>query len=448
MKRKNIFFMLMSLALILFLAACGSSNSNEPEKEDGKTVVNFWHSMGGHNLSVLEDIIDDYNENQDEVVVKSIYQGSYREGFSKINSVLGTKDVPALMQLNEESTKPMIDMGEIKPMQEFIEKDNYSIDNFEPAILGRYEVDGKLYSMPFNPSVAVVYYNKDAFEEVGLDPDNPPQTYSEFEEAAEKLTKKSGNNVDRYGINIRNFGWHYEQLVVNQGGYTVNNENGRAGEPTEGTINNEEMVRSINWIKDMYDKGIFANLGRTGDDVKDAFFAGNVAMMVDSSSAAVPTIDTASFDVGIAKYPIPDGMDPQGSVIGGASLWIFDSIPEETQEAAWDFVQHIMKTETQTEWVSGTGYYPVTTDVYETEEYKQHLEEYPEVQVSLDQLALSKVTPVNQGAYIGVYPDIRVIIEDAIERILDGSESVEDALDRANDEVTDALERYKKTEGK
>jgi len=103
--------------------------------------------------------------------------------------------------------------------------------------LGRYEVDGKLYAMPFNPSIAVIYYNKEAFREVGLDPETPPHTYSEYEEAAEKLTVRNGDNIVRYGLNIFTTAWRLEQLVVNQGGYLVNNENGQSGEATEGTIN-------------------------------------------------------------------------------------------------------------------------------------------------------------------------------------------------------------------
>ncbi|NGP45249.1 ABC transporter substrate-binding protein [Bacillaceae bacterium SIJ1] len=441
MKLQNIVGLLV---FTLLLAACGYPSSSEPMTEDGKTVVTFWHSMSGNNLNVLEDIITDYNSEQSEVIVKPVFQGTYREGFSKINSVIGTDDVPALMQLNEESTKPMIDMGEIKPMQDFIDQDNFNIENFEPAILGRYEVDGKLYSMPFNPSVAVVYYNKDAFKEVGLDPENPPHTYSEFAEAAELLTTKNGSEVERYGINIRNYGWHYEQLVVNQGGYTVNNENGRSGTPTEATIHNEEMKRAITWIKEMYDQGTFVNLGRNNDDVKESFFAGKVAMIVDTSSNAVPAIEDASFDLGIAKYPVADGVEPHGSVIGGASLWIFDDIPEETQHAAWDFVQYLLEPDTQVKWTTNTGYYPVSTDVYENELYKTHLENYPQVQATLDQLHLAEVSPVTQGAYIGVYPDIRIIIEDQVEKILEGSLTIDEALDQANDEVTEVLQQYQK----
>ncbi len=169
-------------------------------------------------------------------------------------------------------------------------------------------------------------------------------------------------------------------------------------------------------------------------------------MFVESSSAAVPIIENADFEVGISLYPIPDGVNANGSVIGGASLWIFDGIPEETQDAAWEFVKYLLEPEIQAEWTTRTGYFPVSQDVHETETYVEYLEEYPAFQTALDQLHLGDVNHVTQGAYIGVYPDIRVIMEDAFEDILQNDANISEKLDEANDAITSAMERYERTE--
>src|SRR3989442_7433048 len=72
--------------------------------------------------------------------------------------------------------------------------------------------------MPFNASSSIFYYNKDAFKEVGLDPDKPPVTFSEITDAAKKLTKKdaSGQTV-RYGFGPSIYGWFFEQLLATSG---------------------------------------------------------------------------------------------------------------------------------------------------------------------------------------------------------------------------------------
>ena len=65
-------------------------------------------------------------------------------------------------------------------------------------VLNYYTIDGQLYSMPFNTSNAVLYYNKDMFREAGLDPDKPPATFSEFREYAKKMTKDGKYGFGNY----------------------------------------------------------------------------------------------------------------------------------------------------------------------------------------------------------------------------------------------------------
>ena len=45
--------------------------------------------------------------------------------------------------------------------------------------------------MPFNSSTPVMYYNKDAFEKAGLDPEKAPETFEEIEEASKKIVKSN-----------------------------------------------------------------------------------------------------------------------------------------------------------------------------------------------------------------------------------------------------------------
>ena len=58
-------------------------------------------------------------------------------------------------------------------------------------------VDGKIYSIPFQRSTEILFYNKDAFKEVGLDPEKAPATWDELVEDAKLLT-----NENRYGVGI------------------------------------------------------------------------------------------------------------------------------------------------------------------------------------------------------------------------------------------------------
>lgn len=87
----------------------------------------------------------------------------------------------------------MVDSGYIVPVEDFIAADeSFNKEDIEPNLVSYYSVDGKQYAMPFNSSTPLLYYNKDAFKEAGLDPEKAPETFAQVLEYAEKLTKKHG----------------------------------------------------------------------------------------------------------------------------------------------------------------------------------------------------------------------------------------------------------------
>src|SRR6266498_3550082 len=75
------------------------------------------------------------------------------------------------------------------------DRDKFSTADFEPAVINYYKFQDKLQSMPFNSSSAILYYNKDAFKDAGLDPEKAPVTFTEVADAAKKLTKKDSGGA-------------------------------------------------------------------------------------------------------------------------------------------------------------------------------------------------------------------------------------------------------------
>src|SRR5690625_2877594 len=233
-------FVLM-LIFILVLSACSGDGKESLEDEggnaDGKTNITFWHSMSGDNGDELEAIADKFNEQSDSVHVEPIFQGSYDDSLTKLRAVGGSDEAPAIVQVFEGGTKYMSESGFITPMQEFIDADDFDVSILEPNILAYYELDGQLYSMPFNTSNAIMYYNKDMFQEAGLDPENPPRSFSEMKEAAETLTTDNTQ-----GFSFATISWFFEEIMANNGGLIINNDNGRSGDATEAKVNSEAGV--------------------------------------------------------------------------------------------------------------------------------------------------------------------------------------------------------------
>src|SRR5699024_8740848 len=138
---------------------------------------------------------------------------------------------------------------------------------------------------------SVMFYNKDMFEEVGLDPENPPATFSEMKEAAEKIA----DDGDRYGFTMSTIGWFFEQLMANSNALYLDNDNGRSGEATEAIVNSEEGYEIFNWLNDMNQAGTFKNYGSDWDDSRGPFFSEHVGMYFDSTANTAEVIKNSDF---------------------------------------------------------------------------------------------------------------------------------------------------------
>lgn len=451
MKRfgKRSFALLLLSCFMLISAACSNAPAagettvaagSEPAKEPVKVV--WWHSMSGELGTVADKLISDFNAAHQDIQVEGVFQGTYDESLNKLKASLGSNSGPTMIQVYEIGSRFMMDTKAIRPVQDFMDAEAYDISSLEPNIKNYYTFDDKLYSMPFNSSNPILYYNKDAFKAAGLDPENPPTTYEEVAEAAKALTKGG-----QTGASFAIYGWFMEQFLANQGVELLNNGNGRTSPATASQVNNAAAVKTLEWWKQMLDDKVLLNLGRKTDDTKKAFAAGQIAMTLDSTASLRGIVSAAEgkFEVGTAFLPKPADGGEGGVIIGGASLWLMNNRSEEEQQAAWEFMKYLAEPQTQAYWHVNTGYFPVTTKAYEETLVKENLEKYPQFQTAVDQLHQTTANLATQGAVMGVFPEARQLTETAIEEVLNGQKTPQEILDKAAQEISSKIETYNKT---
>ena len=423
----------MRLKTLISLLLLGASTL-----ASAKEKIIFWHAMGGNFQPTLNKSVEEYNKSQDKVEVEALYQGSYQEALNKFKSVQGTDKAPALIQLNEISTEYMYNSGAITPMQEFVKKDNYDLTKLEDTLINYYTINGTLYSMPFNSSASILLYNKDAFKEVGLDPEKAPKSYKELAEAAKKLTK----GTERYGFAMIMDAWFIEQLLANENTLYVNEENGRAGKsPTAVAYNGEKIKTIFNWLNDMYRDNTATSYGKEYQNTRAAFLSGKVSMYIDSSAGIQQLTELANFEIGSAYVPSENG-EFTGVPIGGASLWITNSVSDEKQAAAWDFVKYAVSKESQALWASSTGYYSVNKEAYDLDLLKKDLEKTPQKLVAVNEIKDTQKTAATSGAIVGVFPELRKVMTDSMEKVYVGREKIDKIIDKMVKESDRIVKRY------
>jgi sn-glycerol 3-phosphate transport system substrate-binding protein len=328
-----------AILAVLVVAACGTGAPTGPtgagapaaNVEPASKIV-FWHAMtAAVNGPALEKVVKDFNASQSKIQVEAIFQGSYDALLTKLNTALASNSAPALVQVYDIGQRYMIDSGEITPIQAFIDRDKWDTSDFEPAVFNYYKVEGKLYSMPWNSSSSILYYNKDAFKEVGLDPEKPPKTFDEVTDYAKKLTKKDASgNVTRYGFHQAIYGWLFEQYMAVSGGLMADNGNGRDARATKVLFNDAKGQAILDWWKAGVAGGYFFNPGQDNDGSANFFNSGKSAMYVESTARLRNHIDASKgkFTLGTGRYPRPANAPAEGgNIIGGASVYILKSRP-------------------------------------------------------------------------------------------------------------------------
>ncbi|MGB4609412.1 MAG: ABC transporter substrate-binding protein [Saccharofermentanales bacterium] len=460
-KLNNILVFLLAIIMVLSVVACGGKsdsddgNAKEAKEEDktsedsgkksdsGETVqITFWHAMGGSIGKALEEIVADYNQSQDKVEVVAQYQGTYDDTLTKLRSSAAGSDVNAdLVQVFEMGTQFLIDSGLIVPMQDMIDKSKFDTSVLEENLLAYYTLNGKLYSMPFNSSTPLMYYNKTAFDDAGIT--DIPTNIEEIKEIADKITgaKSSDSTTVQYPMSVDIYGWYMEQWLNKTGKDTFDHGNGREDHATKAAFDeNGSMLKVVSMWKDVADSGVMPNNGREGGNAE--FVAGTSAITL-ASTANLNQILTevgGRFEVGTAYFPGIDAEDKAGVSIGGASLWMIDSGDDTRKDATWDFVQYLVSADVQAKWNVATGYFPVNTGAHDTDVFKENIEKNPQFKTAIDQL--HDATADDQGAISGVNQEARTYYEAELEKALNGEKTPEEAVAAMAEQVNAALDSY------
>lgn len=390
MKKKAVSLLLVAAMAAGMLAGCGngkssvsqngsdgSKDSNEKvEMADAKdvdgTTITFWHSMGGVNGQAIDALVKKFNdENKYGIKVESQYQGEYDDSLNKLKSAQIGNMGADLVQVYEVGTRFMIESGWTVPMQEMIDADKYDVSQIEPNLSAYYTIDDKLYSMPFNSSTPIMYYNKDMFDKAGIA--DVPDSLEGIDKIGEQLMSKGGaSEVMSLGI----YGWFFEELIGKQGLNYANNGNGRDKTATAVEFDKNGAAKNIltEWQK-LNKDGYAPIVGKGGDAGLADFSAGKSAITLGSTASLKQILQDVNgkFNVGTAYFPKVKESDKGGVSIGGASLWALDNKDPKKLRATWEFVKFLISPESQAYWNAQTGYFPVTTKSQDEQTFKDNI---------------------------------------------------------------------------
>ena len=449
------------MASVLSLSGCGNSGSagqsqadksqpaasQKADSSDAKGGGNeasgdalhltFYYpvNVGGSAAKLIEQICADFNAENPDIVVEPVYTGNYDDTVTKIQTAVQGGTPPDVFVSLATQRFTMASTGMAMPLDELIAADGEEgkayIDDFLDGFMEDSYVDGQIYSIPFQRSTMILYYNKDAFKEVGLDPEKAPSTWEEVVEYGQKLT-----NENRYGVGLAlNSGsaqWAFTGFCLQN---SANGENLMTEDGKQVLFDTPENVEALQFWLDLQNKyKIMAPGIVQWTDLPTQFLAGEVAMIYHTTGNLANINENADFEFGTAFLP---GHKRVAAPTGGGNFYISSGLPEERVQAAWKFIKFATATERAAQWSLDTGYVATRKSCFETDLMKNYYEELPQAKVAYEQIPMSKPELTTYNA-----AEIWRVLNDNIQSAVVGDATPEEALKNAQEQATEILAEY------
>jgi len=380
--------------------------------------------------AILNGYIADFQAEYPHITVEPVFSGGYGDVQTAIQTTIdGGGEPPALGVMLATALYDLINADYIAPLDGYIGVmeggDAYKAD-FLPAFLANSYYDDQLWSIPFQRSAVVMYYNADMFASAGLE---APRCWECWAQDAQLLTTKEGDATN-WGLQFPS-GWPYwlfQPLAIGNGQNILNDD-------CTVVFDDPAVIEAVQFYNDL--SAVYgampAGVQAVWPTATTDFSSGSTAMIVHSSGSLTGIMAQAEFEVGVMALPGKE-IDTFASVPGGGNFYIMKGAPQEKQDAAWKFVEFISQPKYVADYSINTGYIANRASAYETEAMVAYTADVPQALAARDalQFAGAELATQNLG-------QVRGIFHDYIQRAFNGEMSAADAMAAAQVEADAAL---------
>lgn len=371
MKEKRFLkFGLMIFAILaMLISSCSSAaapQESEPapaseEVEDTTPAepvkLTFWHQYDKANAEMIDDLVAEFNEANPDIQVEVVVQPSYDEYKTLLQTSILSNSLPDIATVDLIWVPWLVSTDSVEALDDYIASDSdFDITDFYPLQLDYDNIGGSRFALPMSANNMQVIWNKDLFEQAGLDPEVPPTTWEEMKADAEQC-QDLDNGIVGFEFYTQPTGegitWQFQVFLWAAGGEFLNTDN------TKAAFNTPEGLEALTYVSDIL-QGNGSIPGPWG-----AFGEGKACMQLDGSWLFGYRSD-APFDWGVSLVPAPEG-GTSATNTGGERILMFSG--SENKEAAWKFIKFMTSSDVQLRWDMTTGFMPVRKSVGENSEY-------------------------------------------------------------------------------
>ena len=409
----------------------GEGASEEPAKstkdyKSDKEVTLRYAIWGATQQEVSKELADAFHEKYPNITVEVEYTPQNTgEYWTKLESSCTGGSAPDVFWMNGVHADTYIEGGMMLSLSDLVE-DSELIDwkeDFPATLTAQYERDGEIYAIPKDFDTIAVWYNKQIFDEAGVEYPSDDWTWEEMVETARKLTNKEKGI---YGITAEMNGQQYYYPTISaNGGYILAEDNETCGYEAKNTMTGHSC-----WTE-LMEEGLSPSLQQLTDTPSSTLFeSGKLGMLWAGSwnTASYMKNEQLRDYVGVAELPSFDGKN--GNCINGLGIGVYSK--SKNLDEARLFVEWLGSKEAQE--IQGKSGTVISARV---DCQSLFTESYPELnlQAYLNQVDVAMPYPCSK-----VTNEMLTIEYDYLTKVYTGEMSVEDAGKKIAEEVNPLLE--------
>jgi sn-glycerol 3-phosphate transport system substrate-binding protein len=428
----------MMIATLAALVAVGVFTGCQPEAPENEAVtirIAYPVAVDAPVAEIFEGYAEDFMEQNPNVQVETVYAGGYGDVKTTIQTTIdGGGDAPALGVMLATDLFDLANAQYIEPMTPYVEamanSEEY-LNDFLPAFLSNSYYMDDLWSLPFQRSAVVMYYNADMLAENNR---GVPSDWQTLGETASALTQRDGDTVKRWGIEWPS-GWPYwlfQPLAIGAGQNIVGESDTEVYFDDPAVIDAIEYYNALSAEYEAMPAGVQASWG----NVVPNFVSGNTGMIIHSSGSLSNVLSQANFEVGVSGIPGPDG--GSYSVPGGGNIYMTAGLSDAQKQAAFDFAVFITEASRAANFSIQTGYIATRASAFGEDVMQEYISENPQAGQTRDVLATAgkELAVQNLG-------EVRNIFHNHLQAAINGDMEPAEAMAEAQRAADEALADFR-----
>ncbi|MGI8330277.1 ABC transporter substrate-binding protein [Actinomadura scrupuli] len=408
------------------VAGCSGGSDDSGGTAKSKDAVIVWHGYTEVEAKAFTDLGLEWNKAHPDQKVNLTFGGSNDDVLKKTLASFVSGKAPGIAYQYGSSINTLSKRSQTQDLTSLVKSSpDFQWDDFFVAVQQAATTpDGKIYGVPALVDNLALVYNKKLFDAAGLSYPTPDWTWTDFQNAARKLTDPAKK---QYGWSYVNDGsedtvWRYIAMLWQAGGDLLSPDGKKSA------FDSPAGLAAMQLLHDMAvtDRSVYLE---TGDgQYQNLFNSGKIGMLWTGPW----DLSTINKDISYGAQVLPAKIT-HATIAGPDNFMLFNKGDRDT---AWAFLKWLDSAETHLKFSLATGDLPLRESETKLPGYQDFLKKYPANKVFVDNLA-KNVTKSRPN--IPEYPKISQVLGTAIQSVLLGKAQPQKALDQARDQIDQIL---------